>query len=327
MSASALSSLFHLSFGNAGAGPPAGNAVRAHAPAPGDRGDPGGDRPGAIAAAHARARGGHGSNLRRAGIRLLDRVAAAHVLVRRGRQGSCSAGRMAMPSRGSRCWARERPLSRCCSWRGRFPLKSLMGTANSHAALVLVLGIAVAVTSIPVISRIFHDLGILNTRFARIVLSVAVFEDVALWAVLAIATALARSVAVSKRTIVLEVAAALAYFGLGIDGVSAADRVAARQPLERDREAHSGRVAGHRPVRICERGGGPACESGVRGFSGGHLGSRRSRRTRTMRCIRCMRWASPSSFPVYFALVGYKLDLGHTFSLRMLAVFLGGACR
>src|SRR4051794_5070268 len=55
---------------------------------------------------------------------------------------------------------------------GRF-----VGTAGNRTALTLVFGMAVAVTSIPVISRIMHDLGLLGTRFARIVLSVAVIED------------------------------------------------------------------------------------------------------------------------------------------------------
>src|SRR3982074_2930675 len=73
------------------------------------------------------------------------------------------------------------------------PLEGLMGPAGHRSALILVIGIAVAVTSIPVISRIFHDLKILHTRFARLVLGVAVLEDIALWAVLAIATSLARS--------------------------------------------------------------------------------------------------------------------------------------
>jgi Kef-type K+ transport system membrane component KefB len=50
-----------------------------------------------------------------------------------------------------------------------------------------VFAIAMAVTSIPVISRIMFDLGILDTPFARIVLSVAVVEDIVLYVVLAIA--------------------------------------------------------------------------------------------------------------------------------------------
>ncbi|MBM3751980.1 MAG: cation:proton antiporter [Acidimicrobiia bacterium] len=70
------------------------------------------------------------------------------------------------------------------------PLDSLLGPAGHRPALVMVLGIAVAVTSIPFISQIFHDLGIQRTRFARLVLGVAVVEDVILWAVLAATTSL-----------------------------------------------------------------------------------------------------------------------------------------
>jgi Kef-type K+ transport system membrane component KefB len=57
-------------------------------------------------------------------------------------------------------------------------IRPLMGPAHSRAALVLVFALAIAVTSIPVISRIMFDLGILHTSFARIVLGVAVIEDV-----------------------------------------------------------------------------------------------------------------------------------------------------
>src|SRR4051812_30011105 len=48
-----------------------------------------------------------------------------------------------------------------------------IGTAGSRPAFVLVFVLAIAVTSIPVISRIMFDLGILETPFARIVLTVA----------------------------------------------------------------------------------------------------------------------------------------------------------
>ncbi len=61
------------------------------------------------------------------------------------------------------------------------------GTAHNRTALLLVFAIALAVTSIPVISRIMLDLDLLDTRFARIVLSVAVIEDIALYVVLAVA--------------------------------------------------------------------------------------------------------------------------------------------
>ncbi|HSL71079.1 MAG TPA: cation:proton antiporter, partial [Longimicrobiales bacterium] len=96
------------------------------------------------------------------------------------------------------------------------PLTSLTGPAQHRGAVLLVVGIAVAVTSIPVISRIFHDLGILHTRFARLVLGVAVIEDIALWAVLAVATALASSGALPQNQIALHIMATLVYFGVAL---------------------------------------------------------------------------------------------------------------
>ena len=68
-----------------------------------------------------------------------------------------------------------------------------VGVANDRAAFVLVFALAIAVTSIPVISRIMFDLGILETAFARIVLAVAVLEDVAIYVLLAIALGLVAS--------------------------------------------------------------------------------------------------------------------------------------
>jgi Kef-type K+ transport system membrane component KefB len=57
----------------------------------------------------------------------------------------------------------------------------------------------VAVTSVPVISKIVADLKILHTRFARVVLGVAVLEDIVLWAALAVATAVAGTTVLHPR--------------------------------------------------------------------------------------------------------------------------------
>ena len=62
--------------------------------------------------------------------------------------------------------------------------KSLWGPNGNTTSFVLVFSIALAITSIPVISRIMHDLGILDTAFARVVLGVAVLEDLVLYVVL-----------------------------------------------------------------------------------------------------------------------------------------------
>ena len=96
------------------------------------------------------------------------------------------------------------------------PIQQMMGRASQTTALILVLGIAVAVTSIPVISRIFHDLKILHTRFARIVLGVAVLEDIALWGVLAMATALAKSSLLPGAEITRHVLVTIVYFVVGL---------------------------------------------------------------------------------------------------------------
>jgi Kef-type K+ transport system membrane component KefB len=74
-----------------------------------------------------------------------------------------------------------------------FDLDPLEGTANDHAALVIVFAAAFAVTSIPVISRIMLDLGLFGTRFSRIVLGAAVVEDILLYGLLAVAVGLAQS--------------------------------------------------------------------------------------------------------------------------------------
>ena len=66
-------------------------------------------------------------------------------------------------------------------------LHRMWGVNGNSRSFLLVFAISMAVTSIPVISRIMHDLGILDTNFARVVLGVAVLEDLVLYVVLAIA--------------------------------------------------------------------------------------------------------------------------------------------
>jgi Kef-type K+ transport system membrane component KefB len=71
-------------------------------------------------------------------------------------------------------------------------LRSSWGPHASAASFLLIFAIAMAVTSIPVISKIMHDLGILDTSFARVVLGVAVAEDIVLYVILAVSLGLAQ---------------------------------------------------------------------------------------------------------------------------------------
>jgi Kef-type K+ transport system membrane component KefB len=202
-------------------------------------------------------------------------------------------------------------------------LEWFMGVRGSRVALILVMSIAVAVTSIPVISRIFFDLKILHTRFARLVLSVAVLEDIVLWAILAVATAVAASAAAPHREITLRVAATLLYFLLGLS------------------------IAPRFTKRISKSGFNPLASSSpvtytlliafvyvsVAGFLGVNVafaaflaGFAVSRKRLGEALETISRFSFALFIPLYFALVGYRLAFGKDFSATMLLVFLGGAC-
>lgn len=68
-----------------------------------------------------------------------------------------------------------------------------VGSACSQSAFLLVFIIGIAITSIPVISKIFFDLGIINTHFANIVLTASTLQDLCLWILLNTAIDMAAS--------------------------------------------------------------------------------------------------------------------------------------
>lgn len=87
-----------------------------------------------------------------------------------------------------------------------------LGPSSNMLALRIVLAIAFAVTSIPVISKIFIDLDIVDTLFAKIVLSTATMHDVILWVALAIATGLVHGNVISLPKIISYVVLTVAFF-------------------------------------------------------------------------------------------------------------------
>ena len=91
-----------------------------------------------------------------------------------------------------------------------------MGSAGNATALSLVVAIAVAITSVPVIARIFIDLGIASSRFARTVMSTAVSHDIVLWAAMAIATGLVSASGPTTTAIVFIVAKTVAFFVISL---------------------------------------------------------------------------------------------------------------
>lgn len=61
---------------------------------------------------------------------------------------------------------------------------NFIGTAGNKPAFVMVFIISVAITSIPVISKIFFDIGMMNTKFSNMVLTVSTIQDLCLWILL-----------------------------------------------------------------------------------------------------------------------------------------------
>ena len=206
-----------------------------------------------------------------------------------------------------------------------FPMQKLVGRAGQNGALVLVLGIAVAVTSIPVISRIFHDLGVMHTRFARLVLGVAVIEDIALWGVLAIATALAKSAVLPHAEILRHIAITLVYFAVGL--------TIAPPLLRRLSHARWNLLATASPLGYLVAVMLAFCGSAAllhvnlvfAAFLAGY-GVARDRESFSTAIDSLARFSFAFFIPLYFLIVGFRVDLGRDYSFAMLAVFLAIAC-
>jgi Kef-type K+ transport system membrane component KefB len=213
------------------------------------------------------------------------------------------------------------------------PLDRFTGEAGSESAVVLVFAVAAAVTSIPVITKIFHDLGILHTRFASLILGAAVLEDIALWGVLAIATAIASATLTAEGgelagTISVHIVANVIYVFLAI--------VVAPTVLRWAGRARWNTLAQHSPlawilavmlgyVAIAEAFDVTLVFAAfLAGFGivGGMKGTERERFQDSLGSIEHV--SSAVFIPVYFALVGYRLDFTRSFDPVMLVAFLVG---
>jgi Kef-type K+ transport system membrane component KefB len=210
----------------------------------------------------------------------------------------------------------------CYPW---LPLERLSGVNVPRLSVLLVVGIAASVTSIPVISRILHDLNILHTRFASLVLGVAVIEDIVLWAVLAVATALVSTAGVHTGQVLRHVMAALIYFGLGMTLAPMALRWLTRA---RWNVLVHASPAGYVTVVLLAYSAIAAAFDVSLVFAAFLAGYGLIGELETLGpAVDSLKNFSFAVFiPVYFAVVGYRLDLSKTFSFAMLAIFLVGAC-
>jgi Kef-type K+ transport system membrane component KefB len=213
------------------------------------------------------------------------------------------------------------------------PLDELMGDAGSRPAVVLVLAIAASVTSIPVITKIFYDLGILHTRFASLQLGSAVLEDIGLWGVLSIASALAASKLASTgdqlagtigEHIFINTAyvlVALFLMPLVLRKLSRArwNVLAENSPIVWMLTVFLGYVALAAALDVTLAFAALLAGYGVMG------GMKSTEHARFRAPIHSISEVAGHFFiPVYFALIGYRLDLSKTFDPVMLAAFMVG---
>jgi Kef-type K+ transport system membrane component KefB len=198
-------------------------------------------------------------------------------------------------------------------------LDPFIGSAASRSALILVIGIAVAVTSIPVISRIFHDLGILKTRFARLVLSVAVFEDMALWGFLAAATAIAKTGSAGGTTTAaaIEIGSNLLLFAFGL-------KIAPR--LVDQSRGNSAALSLVLAAALLLTAYFTGASLVFAAFLAGLIVARVPSLTNSRPMRACSAAAFGIAIPIYFAIVGSRIDLIGSFSMSMLIGFLAFAC-
>jgi len=216
---------------------------------------------------------------------------------------------------------------------GMIPLHLLTGPAGQSTSTLLILAIATAVCSIPVISRIFWDLGIMRTRFVSLILGYALLEDLALWVVLAFATAIATSATLAQQhvagTVSAHVIATLIYTFIGL--------LIAPGLLKRLSNANFNVLYKASPVGYTMAVLMGYCAVAAvfdvnlqfaallagYGIVGGLYGSQRERFAPPIDAI--SKVAFGVFVPIYFGIIGYRLVFGRQFSFAILLVFLIGS--
>jgi Kef-type K+ transport system membrane component KefB len=203
---------------------------------------------------------------------------------------------------------------------------SLAGPNGSRVSLIIVLAVGVAVTSVPVVSKIFADLNILHTRFARLVLGVAVLEDIVLWLALAIATAVAGKAALNPAKMSYHLIATTGFFVLGL---TIAPRIVKRVNKSRFNLFAQQSPTGYALAVLltyCVVAGVLDVSLVFAAFLAGFAVVHKKKQIFAGALDAIGKVAFAFFVPVYFAIVGLKLDLVRGLSWGMLFAFLVGSC-
>jgi Kef-type K+ transport system membrane component KefB len=220
-----------------------------------------------------------------------------------------------------------------------YDLTRFEGSAGHNNAFLLVVAIAFAVTSIPVISKIMFDLGIIATSFARIVLTAAVVEDILLYVALAIALGIAQTEGAqafglpslldlapgSDGELVYHVAISIGFF--------AAALLVLPRTLRKVLSVRGGAIKQTSPIAsqlaLMITLTATAAVLGITpllgAFAAGMVASLTTTdKSRARATIKNFSFAF--FVPIYFAIVGLQLDLIHHFPLLFFVAFTALAC-
>ena len=200
-----------------------------------------------------------------------------------------------------------------------FMKEHFIGEAGNQLSFVLVFIIGVAITSIPVISKIFFDMGVMNTPFTNTVLTASTLQDLCLWILLNLATRVAETGTANPLDMALVVILTLGMF------------VVAKLFTDHLPFGYHGKVKATDFYTIsfvalflvCAL----LCRVGINimysAFLVGYLVKAISKRDEAAkgRIEAVSNFAFSFFVPVYFALVGIHLNLLHHFSFARFALF------
>lgn len=195
---------------------------------------------------------------------------------------------------------------------------SFIGEGSNSKAFGLVFVIGVAITSIPVISKIFFDMGIMNTPFSDTILTVSTLQDLCLWILLNAATRIVTAGKLKLSDMLMVVVVTLGLFAV-VKVVSDHARIRKREVKPIDFYSVSFVIllvvcAGLYQVGINIMYAAFLVGYVVKAF----VGIDEETRSR-MEVLG--NFAFSFFVPVYFALVGIQLNLLHDFSFLRFTVF------
>lgn len=203
-----------------------------------------------------------------------------------------------------------------------YDFSKFLGGAQNMSAFRIVMGIMIGVTSIPVISKIFIDLNIMHKRFAKIIITVATVQDVILWVLLSIATGMMSVGGISVYKIVFTVVVTFVFLGFSLtlipSLISRISRSCYNLMQKSTIEGYAFIICMFFVIVTCVLDinilfGALVAGTALGGLKEPHIEASKSK----------IKDISMSIFvPIYFSVVGLKIDLIHSLNLKLLLFIL-----